>query len=359
MSDDSTDYLWDPTKRPDPEVAKLERALRGFRFDERAPVPLRLTERRRRITVLRVVAAAAAGIVVLAGSALGIWQLSMPAPWSVQTVSGTPRIVRGTGAGGAGGAGNRVAVGGRVETDQRSAARIAVGRVGVADVGPGSRVRVLRDDNGEHRLSLLQGTIHASIWARPRFFVVETPAATAVDLGCVYTLTVDSTGAGILAVSFGEVRLETSGLNALVAAGTAARIYNSGLGLPFPVSAPATFKEAVLQADSGALSDSVLDVLLAQSNVQATITLWHLLEHADVPTRGRIYDRIAVLVPPPAGTTRDATIALESNAVSRWLDVLRPRWNSEPNSPLRRLLVRVGLVKPAMNMAARRTVGRS
>jgi hypothetical protein len=350
---DPTDYLWDPTQRPDPEVARLERALQGFRFDGRAPVPLSHFARPDRITLTRVLAAAAAAIIVIGASAVGVWRLSMPAAWTVQTVSGTPEIMPGTGAG------NRVGVGGRVETDQNSAARIAVGRVGTAEVGPGSRVRILRDDNAEHRLSLSRGTIHARIWARPRFFVVETPAATAVDLGCVYTLSVDSTGAGLLAVSFGEVELHTAGRRTLVVAGTAARIYAGGLGLPFPILAPAAFKEAVLQADRGALPDSLLDVLLAQSNVQATITLWHFLERTDGTTRGRIYDRIAALVSPPAGATRELTVALEPNAVSHWLEVLRPKWNSEPSSPVRRLLVRVGVMKPAMQMAVRRTVAGS
>ena len=40
-------------------------------------------------------------------------------------------------------------------------------------------------------MALDQGTIHARIWAPPKFFYVNTQAAVAVDLGCAYTLHVD------------------------------------------------------------------------------------------------------------------------------------------------------------------------
>ena len=57
-------------------------------------------------------------------------------------------------------------------------------------------------------MSLAQGTIHARIWAPPKFFFVNTPSAVAIDLGCAYTLQVDEDGAGLVQVTHGWVGFE-------------------------------------------------------------------------------------------------------------------------------------------------------
>jgi hypothetical protein len=339
------DYLWDPSENPDPEVVRLEQALEEFRFDPNKGARLVLPSQRPRG---RRIFLAAAAIVTIVGGVVGTWRYSKADPWTVETITGNPRVTRG--------ANGRIAAGGLVVTDANSSARIAVGGVGVADVGPGSTVEVLRTDDGEHRLALERGILHASIWARPRFFVVETPAATAVDLGCVYTLSVDSAGTGMLAVTVGEVQLASGAPGVLVAAGTAARIYPTHVGLPFPINATAAFRNAVRLADETALSDSIVDVLLRESDVQGTITLFHLLRRESPTMRSRTYDRLSTLVSPPPGVTREAVANLDSAAMTELMDALRSHWSSEPRSAFRRLLVRMGLVKPVMQLAVRRAI---
>ena len=55
------------------------------------------------------------------------------------------------------------------------------------DLGPDSELRA----TGKNRLALHRGSLHAFIWARPGKFVVDTPSARALDLGCEYTINVD------------------------------------------------------------------------------------------------------------------------------------------------------------------------
>jgi hypothetical protein len=343
---DVGNYLWDPAQPADPEIVMLERALESFRFTNTAPSKLRLGDAPARTTpwILGV----AAAVLVVAG-ALAWDLLSAPDPWSVSTLAGAPRITTNRREGGT------LDVGGTVETDTVSTARVAVGTVGVADVSPRSLIRVIRADDGEHRIALTRGTLHVNIWARPRFFVVETPAATAVDLGCVYSLSTDSLGAGMLGVSVGEVELATGKMTTLVVAGTAARLYPDRAGLPYPLSSTIDFLAAVRAAEE-ALSDSVVTVLARKATVPGTITLWHLLPRLNEAQRARVVRRIAALVPPPPDVAQDAILSGDSVAMHRWLDVLRVRWSSESTSPLRRWLIRVGLAKPVAQMELRRAI---
>jgi hypothetical protein len=56
-------------------------------------------------------------------------------------------------------------------------------------------------------LSLERGALHARIAAPPRLFIVDTPSAMAVDLGCEYKLDVDAAGNSRLHVTSGFVAL--------------------------------------------------------------------------------------------------------------------------------------------------------
>jgi hypothetical protein len=346
-----TDYLWDPASEPVPEILELETALRPYRF-ELKPLEFRGASRWRTVRIAAALVAASVSFLI-AGAWLA-WRLSQPTPWTVETLAGSPSVERG-----ADEAHNHLAAGARVKTDQQSVARVAVGSIGVADLAPNTEVAVLRDDAGEHRLALRYGTIHARIWARPRFFVVETPFVTAVDLGCIYTMRVDREGAGMLAVGYGEVELASAGRRSLVTAGTAARMDAvTGPGIPYPVMSSPAFQSAVAAADAGKLERPSLDIILRESDIRSTITLWHLMPRVDPVMRGQIYDRLAALSPPPSGVGRAAAVSLDSSALARWETSLRPAWHSEPHDWWDRLLVRVGVRKPALLLRVREIVGR-
>src|SRR5207302_9343206 len=89
----------------------------------------------------------------------------------------------------------------------------AVGRV---DVGPNSELR----STGERSLELKRGELEAFIWAPAREFVVDTPSARTVDLGCRYTLNVDDHGDGTLKVTEGRVALDEEASDSHTQAGT-------------------------------------------------------------------------------------------------------------------------------------------
>jgi hypothetical protein len=330
---DEKDYLWDPRAAPDPEIERLERALRPLGYEPRpfdwSTVPIPPARRRR--PYVGPLAAAAAALLVVAGA----WRmLAAPASgWRVETIDGAPMLstvsIDQTA---------RMTAGQSLVTDSLSSARIDVGSIGTAAVGPNSRVRLVRSRGTEHRLALERGSLHARIWAPPRFFLVETPSALAVDLGCVYTLDIDEQGVGVLTVHSGQVELVQNGRRSLVTAGTAAAMRpRAGPGTPFPVSSSRRFRESLAAIDVGADSGDALDLVLREAAGQGTISLWHLLSRVRAADRGRIYDRLSALSAPPKGVTRDGIIALDRRMLSRWKNDLEPTWSNEKVAVWRRV----------------------
>ena len=321
----SDDYLWDRSATPDPEIERLEALLRPAAH---AHAPLRRDVIPAATTRIRVTrwAMLAAGLVVATGG----WYAARrrgATPWSVAAVQGAPVIRSADGALARG----IVAPGGVVETDERSSAAIVIGRIGRAELGPGSRLRLLGISASEYRLSLERGTMRASIDAPPRYFLVQTASALAVDLGCVYTLTADERGNGVLSVEEGEVELQHGDVRVAVLAGNSAALRNgSGPGLPFPVRASVALRRAIDTYDADPASAGALDAVLAAADARSTITLWHLLQRERPAARDRVYARLAVISPPPAVVTRERIIRGESGALQRWRTDLQPAWAVEP-----------------------------
>ena len=79
---------------------------------------------------------------------------------------------------------SKLGVGQTLVTDGRSKANVSIADIGTVNVEPNTRLRLIAGGNGHNRLALDRGTIHAYIWALPGVFTVDTPSATAVDLGC-------------------------------------------------------------------------------------------------------------------------------------------------------------------------------
>jgi hypothetical protein len=165
--------------------------------------------------------------------------------WDVTALAGRPLI--GTTRLAASG---RLRVGDWLQTDDSSRALIAVGRIGQVEVRPDTRVQLVVAKANEHRLALARGTIDAKVDAVPRLFFVETPAGTAIDLGCAYTLETDSLGKGLLHVTGGQVEFQ-SGLRASrVPLGALAQIRPTGPGTPYVDDAPAPLVRALSRSIS-------------------------------------------------------------------------------------------------------------
>jgi hypothetical protein len=327
------DYLWDGSGEPDPEVQKLEKTLGRYRHNRPAPAFDEVTEIRpvkqpTRFLNLRFsprLAAVAATLVIAAtlfyflrrpGAGLD----SGPA-WEVARLEGAPKI--GWKAIGANSGVAKLRVGQTLVTDASSRASVTLDETGRVEVDGGSRLRLVTNGPGRKRLSLERGTIHARIWAPPGEFVVDTPSAVAVDLGCVYTLHVDDSGAGLLRTTMGWVGFKLNGRESFIPAGAICQTRPKiGPGTPYMEDVSPSFRDALARFDfeshTPAERNALLGILLADARKEDALTLWHLLSRVSEADRPNVYDRLAALAPPPAGVTREGILRLDRPMLDMW-----------------------------------------
>lgn len=206
----------------------------------------------------------------------------------------------------------RIGVGEWLETDAGARARISIAEIGRVEVEPNSRIGLIGTSRTEHRLKLQRGRMQASIYAPPRIFIVETPAATAIDLGCEYTLDVDESGAAHLHVTSGYVALVDGNREVIVPAGAVCQTQpGRGTGTPYFEDATALFRQALGRFDATKNWAETLPVMLTEARRRDTLTLWHLLQIAPETERGQICDRMIELYTPPEGVTRAGLIGLD------------------------------------------------
>jgi hypothetical protein len=262
----------------------------------------------------------AAAVVLLLGSVWLMRALTGRAAWTIAGAEGSPRID------------GRIAarndgwkIGQSLETDAASRVRLRVDGLGEIDVDPNSHLPLLQANPTQQQIRLVRGTIHAAVTAPPYVFLVRTPGAYAMDMGCAYTLQVTDAGVSILRVTAGWVDLQHGFRQSLVPAGAAAESRPGiGPGAPYFDDASERFREALetlnFDVENSQARSEALTILLAEARPRDAFTLLNLFRRVDAEDRGRLYDRLALLLPPPAGVTRQN--ALEGDDMSAWWDKL-------------------------------------
>lgn len=330
--DQRNDYLWDKSGEPDPEIQKLEKHLSSLR--QRRPAPaFQEIARQERAPFFRAwlrplpALAAVAAVFIVAVAVFLVWD-AKPLPvsglgWDVSSLAGAPRIGRTSlGRNETGTFG----IGQTLETDSQSRASLRAEDVGEIEVDPGTRLRLLSMGADLEHVALDRGTIHARIWAPPGQFVVDTPSATTVDLGCAYTLHVDASGAGVVRTSMGWVGFKLDGRESFIPAGAACVTRpNIGPGTPYFEDASAKFRTALARWDfddsTAPQREADLSILLAEARPSDSLTLWHLLSRVGADQRGTVFDRLNALAPLPAGATKEGVLRLDPAMLDLW-------WNS-------------------------------
>jgi FecR protein len=331
----SNDYLWDRSGEPDSEIQHLETLLGRFRHDSPAPVFPEIVPERRwaffpwRLRSLPALGTAAVAVVAIVAVSFLAYRMK-PTPtrlagWEVSEVQGSPRIGQNTISANKGA--SRLSIGQMLETDSQSRASLQADDTGKIRVDPSTRLRLLSMGEGLKRIALDRGTIHAYIWAAPGQFVVDTPSAVTVDLGCAYTLQVDESGAGMVRTSLGWVGFKLNGHESFIPAGAAcATRPKVGPGTPYFEDASAEFRSALTRLDfedttSQQRTHDVVTVLREARNRDA-LTLWHLLPRVDDQQRVLVYDRLSHLVPPPATVTKEGILRLDQPFLDLWWNQL-------------------------------------
>ncbi|HEY1423173.1 MAG TPA: FecR domain-containing protein [Candidatus Acidoferrum sp.] len=327
------DYLWDGSGESDPKLQRIEQSLAQFRHSGATPDFSAVEiEQRNPTFVARLTSGwtlrfAAAMFLVLVMVASGLLLRISPtfftsAPgWDVVRISGTPRVGRYSLASDSSKA--QLKAGQLLVTDNESRASLNLSEIGEVYVDPGSRVRVVETDSDRARLALELGTIHTAIWAPPGQFVVDTPSASAVDLGCAYTLKVNDDGSGLIRTTLGWVGFHKDGRDSFIPAGAMCLTRPAqGPGTPYFEDASKKLCDSLHSFDFDSLSTEArkqaLHTILAQARPRDAFTLWHVLVRVNDDERPEVYDRLSSLVKPPAGVTREGTLALDPQMLDAW-----------------------------------------
>jgi hypothetical protein len=283
------DYLWDRSGAPDPEVEELERALAPLRYRHREPRRLE-HPRRAPWAVAAVVFAAAAGLVLM------VAPVTQNTSWEV--------------------AGAKVHRGQVLRTGS-TAVTLEAESVGRVDLAPHSELKA----STEKKLTLRRGELHAFIWAPAREFVVDTPSARAVDLGCEYTLNVDDSGDGLLRVKLGWVAFQVGDRESFIPAGAqCVTRKKGGPGIPYYEDATVALRDAVAAFERG--EGAALGGLLAAARPQDGLTLWHLLTRVAERDRGAVFDRFHALVRLPDEVTREGVVHRDAKMIDQCWNAL-------------------------------------
>ena len=277
------DYLWDKSGEPDSEVQKLESLLGRYRSAAPMPDFKRVAVIRRRPVWPFAVAAA-----LILCAILGAVRFYTPANrWRATDASGVADVP------------HSILRTGDVVRTQRGSVRLQSPAVGTIDLGANTTVRLIENRSRRHRLALAGGTIHAKTTSQPGVFVIDTPKARAIDLGCEYTLTIAPGGGGELHVIAGWVDLTHSYEQSLVPQGASAMIESDGsLTVPVFDDAPPVFQAAVRKLD--------IPTIVANARTRDAFTLLNLFRLASPDERGVLYDHLNQLVPAPPSITRES-----------------------------------------------------
>jgi hypothetical protein len=301
------DTLWNRIESALPETPQTASSRRVFR----RPAMLRWQR-----------SIATAAVLLLAGGIT--WRITHPGPsLGVSRLAGTPRVgfwrV---------GAKGRLGIGDYLETDANSKAEIKVANIGTVQVQPNTRIGLTATGPNEQRLDLKRGEVQAYVTAPPRLFLVDTPVATAVDLGCAYTLKVDEEGNTWLHVTSGHVALVINRQEVNVPRGAICETHRSlGTGTPYFADTSPTFRKALNRLDFAHGGDADVALILKEARLEDTMTLWNLLYRVNETQRGHIIDRMIELIPPPEGVTREGALRLDRQTLELWRADLEIFWS--------------------------------
>lgn len=325
-----SDYLFDKSG-DDAEVSELESLLGAYAHraplrqppPSPAPSPPRSRRRARRTAALAFAALAALALVLLRP-----WASRRDGPpgcpegdpgFAFAVQSGAARCGGGLASKGS------LPVGAWLETDGGSITDVRVADIGALTVFGDSRLRLSGSGPAEHRFELERGHVSARVLAPPRLFVIDTPVAAAVDLGCAYDLEVDAEGRTLLQVTSGAVSLEGHGLRAYVPMGSeVVATPGRGPGTPVSLAATTALKRAAARFDAGDRSAGA--TLVAAAGANDTVTLWNLLSRTSGADRLAVFRKLNELTVRPPEAREEDVLAGQPQALEAWRQSLDTTW---------------------------------
>ncbi len=241
--------------------------------------------------------------------------------WKVSNVKGTPasenKLIN---------SGDSIGIGQWITTNDTSSIELMVSNIGKVVVEPRTMLKIVKSDNGEKRIQVAYGTIDANIDANPRSFYVDMPSVTAVDLGCSYRLTIDSSGDGLVYVTAGKVSLESAGRETLVPEGKFCITKKDiGPGTPFRGDASPELKKALIDFDFGNCAGACVSTILKNAKKTDAVTLVSILPLVAQDMQKQVYAKVSAFVAPPKSFSYDSVHVpnLNPEDLDKWIEKIQ------------------------------------
>jgi hypothetical protein len=261
--------------------------------------------------------------------------IQVGAYWKVANIKGTPviddvvmKII------------DSIGIGQWITTNDTSSAELMVSNLGKVTLEPKSKVRIVNTAAGQQRMQVAYGTIDAKIDANPRSFFVDMPSVTAVDLGCSYKLTVDSSGNGLVYVTEGKVSLESAGRETVVPEGKFCITRKDiGPGTPFRGDASAKLKKALIDFDFGNCAGSCVNTILKNAKRTDAVTLVCILPRVEENMKGVVYAKVSGFVAPPKSFSYDTIPVpqIDNEKLQEWIEKIQDEVHDEIEKSMEQL----------------------
>ncbi len=239
--------------------------------------------------------------------------------WKVSNIKGTPLIGNA-----AMGSSDSIREGQWISTNDSSRAEMIVAGIGSVIIEPNSKVIFVKANDGNNRIFVEYGTIAANINSKPKTFFVEMPSAVASDMGGAYTLTIDSSGDGIVYVKEGKVEVQSKDREAIVPAGNLVMTKrNIGVGTPFNEYTSPQFRNALFKFDFGKCEDRCVNTMLDNAKITDAVTLVNLIPKVGNEVKDEVYARLANFVPPPRPVAKDSIPFINEDEINQWVDKIQ------------------------------------
>ena len=211
-----------------------------------------------------------------------------------------------------------------IQTNNDSRAELIVANIGKVIIEPNSKVVFVKGADGNNRIMVEYGTINTVMNPNSRSFFVEMPSAVATDNGGSYTMTVDSTGDGLVYVRSGKVEIASPKRDAIIPAGSLVLTKKDvGVGTPFAENSSAKFKNALFNYDFGNCNDACVKTLLNNAKMGDAVTLVNLIPNVNKEYSDQVYTKLAGFVPPPRTVSADSIPYINEEEINQWIDKIQ------------------------------------
>ncbi len=211
-----------------------------------------------------------------------------------------------------------------IQTNYNSRAELLVADIGKVIIEPNSKVIFVKGADGNNRILVEYGTINTNMNSIPETFYVEMPSAVASDRGGAYTLTIDSTGDGLVYVRSGKVEIESPNTAVVIPAGNLVMTRKDiGVGTPFNENSSPKFKNALFNLDFGKCEGACVNTLLNTAKMSDAISLVNLIPKVENQYKDEFYAKVANFVTPPRNVHRDSIPFINEDEINEWVDKIQ------------------------------------